>query len=225
MKKTLSVAFAFLLAASSVAQHRGSATEQQMIEAGLVCLADVCPDVQVNLVLGRADNFLGKALYTDLQTAYLHPQAALALKKSQAALKRSHPELSLLVLDAARPMSVQGHLYATVVGTAKNIYINDPRSGGDQHNYGLAVDITICDAETGKPLDMGTEYGCFENASGLAVESLTEGADALSEEAVNNRKLLRRVMAVSGYKPLRTQWWHFNFRTRSEAKANFTVIK
>ncbi|MBR1594140.1 MAG: D-alanyl-D-alanine dipeptidase [Alloprevotella sp.] len=196
-----------------------------MIEAGLVCLADVCPDVQVNLVLGQADNFLGKRLYTDLQTAYLHPQAALALKKSQAALKRSHPELSLLVLDAARPMSVQGHLYATVVGTAKNIYISDPRSGGDQHNYGLAVDITLCDAETGKPLDMGTDYGVFEAASGLAAEEKTEGEGALSEEAVNNRKLLRRVMAVSGYKPLRTQWWHFNFRTRSEAKANFTVIK
>lgn len=226
MKKILLLALVLCGAVDLSAQQHGSATEQQMIEAGLVCLADVCPDVHVRLALAQRDNYIGRCLYTDLQTAYLHPQAALALKKSQAALKRTHPQLSLLVLDAARPMRVQGLLYASVAGTAKNIYVSDPRSGGDQHNYGLAVDITLCNAETGEPLDMGTPYAHLDTSSSLAAEDIAEGGQgALSKEAVANRKLLRRVMAIGGYKPLRTQWWHFNFRTRSEAKANFNVLK
>ena len=222
MKKILILALA-LTALTSRAQQQGQTTAQQMIDAGLVCLADVCPDVQVRLMLSEPHGLFSTRFHTDLQTAYLHPQAALALKKAQATLKRTHPNLSLLVLDAARPMKVQGQLYAKVVGTQQNIYISDPRSGGDQHNYGLAVDVTLVDVETGEQLDMGTAFGTFEEASGMAAEE-REGSE-LSETVIANRKLLRRAMAAGGYKPLRTEWWHFNFRTRSEAKANFRVIK
>lgn len=40
-----------------------------------------------------------------------------------------------------------------------------------------------------------------------------------------NRLLLRRVMTDAGYKPLRSEWWHFNFRSREEAKRNYKVIR
>ena len=40
-----------------------------------------------------------------------------------------------------------------------------------------------------------------------------------------NRLLLRRVMTDVGYKPLRSEWWHFNFRSREEAKRNYKVIR
>jgi D-alanyl-D-alanine dipeptidase len=36
---------------------------------------------------------------------------------------------------------------------------------------------------------------------------------------------LRRVMTDVGYKPLRSEWWHFNFRSREEAKRNYKVIR
>ena len=32
-------------------------------------------------------------------------------------------------------------------------------------------------------------------------------------------------MAAAGYKVLNTEWWHFNFKSRAEAKANYKVIK
>ena len=55
----------------------------------------------------QADNFTGEVLYDDLLEAYLHPDAAHALVKAQKALKRLHPSYSLLIYDAARPMTIQ----------------------------------------------------------------------------------------------------------------------
>ena len=47
----------------------------------------------------------------------------------------------------------------------------------------------------------------------------------ITREAQRNRQLLREVMQYAGYKPLRTEWWHFNFKSRAEARKNFQVIR
>ncbi len=200
-------------------------TERQMQELGLVRLHDVDPSIRVSLGLVRADNPAGRPLYTDLHDAWLTPQAAQALKRAQARLKREHPELSLKVYDAARPLSVQAQLYRAVAGKMENIYVSSPQTGGDPHNYGLAVDVTLCQAASGDTLTMGTRIGDFVPASRAAAEAQAADDGGISAEARTNRELLRRVMAAAGFKPLRTQWWHFNFRTRSEAKANFRLIR
>ena len=59
----------------------------------------------------RADNFVGSVLYDDLRQAYLHPEAAAALVKAQKRLKQLHPELSLKIYDAARPMHIQQKMW------------------------------------------------------------------------------------------------------------------
>ena len=46
----------------------------------------------------------------------------------------------------------------------------------------------------------------------------------MSAEALSNRRLLRRVMAAGGYRVLRTEWWHFNLRSRAEARRRYAVI-
>lgn len=223
MKKTiLSILLCLSLCAAA---QRPAGTNERMIASGLVDIQAVDPTIQVSLSLSRPDNVTGKVLYTDLQNAYLHPQAAIALKKAQAALKRLRPDLSLKVYDAARPIGVQAQLYAVVAGTDKNIYVSNPKSGGDQHNYGLAVDVTLCHAETGDTLAMGTRIGSLVEESRVGMESVKAESGWLTQEIIDNRELLRRVMAVGGFKALRTEWWHFNFRTRSEAKANFKLIK
>ncbi|MBR1446555.1 MAG: D-alanyl-D-alanine dipeptidase [Alloprevotella sp.] len=191
--------------------------------AGMVPLKDIDPSIRVDLCFSQADNVAGRVLYADLHDAYLHPQAALALRKSQAALKRLRPDLTLLIYDAARPISTQQQLHNLVKGKNTNIYINDPKFGGDQHNYGLAVDVTLC-KENGDTLSMGTRHGALCELSGQGHEETALAEGKLTQEQVANRQLLRRVMAIGGYKPLRTQWWHFNFRTISEAKANFKKI-
>ena len=136
--------------ASVEAQPKGktlSATAQQLAKAGYVNIQDADPSIHVSLMYARADNFTGRVLYGDLREAYLHPKAATALVKAQRRLKQLRPDLSLKVYDAARPMHIQQKMWDAVKNTSKDIYVSNPAHGGGMHNYGLAVDITLCDAK------------------------------------------------------------------------------
>ena len=200
-------------------------TELSMERQGLVDLRSVDPTIQVSLMYGRADNFTGQILYTELHTAYLLPSTAAALKRAQTELKRLHPDLSLKVYDAARPMSVQQKMFNVVAGTPKSIYVSNPANGGGLHNYGLAVDITLCNAATGDTIPMGTKIDYMGRLSHVNLEQEFLRQKRISPAAVANRRLLRRVMAVGGFKVLRTEWWHFNFKTRAQAKAHYKLIR
>lgn len=73
----------------------------------LINIAELDNSIAISLMYTKADNFTGEILYDDLSEAYLHPHAAYALLKAQEALKVLHPSYSLIIYDAARPMSVQ----------------------------------------------------------------------------------------------------------------------
>lgn len=200
-------------------------TEQDMERQGLVDVSEAVPGVKVSLMYGRADNFTGRVLYTDLRRAYLHPEAARALRKAQKELRRLRPDLCLKVYDAARPMGVQQKMYDVVKGTPKNIYVSNPRNGGGLHNYGLAVDITLCRAETGDTLPMGTLIDHLGREAHVKAEEEMVRGGRLAVRERENRRLLRRVMAAGGFRVLPTEWWHFNLRTRAEARARYKVIR
>jgi len=216
---------ALLTLAPGLGFAQRSATAQRMAEQGLVDVLSVDSTIHVSLMYSRPDNFTGKVLYTDLREAYLHPKAAAVLAKAQQALKKLRPDLSLKIYDATRPMSVQQKMWNTVAGTQKSIYVSNPRNGGGMHNYGLAVDITLCKAATGDTLDMGTivdflgEYAHIDNEASLVEKHI------ITPEAKKNRELLRMVMTEAGFKPLRTEWWHFNLVSRAEAKAHYKAVK
>ena len=195
-----------------------SSNAQSMKEQGYVNIKDVDPTIRVSLMYTRPDNFTGRVLYTDLKDAYLHPDAAQALKKCQQRLKELRPELSLIVYDAARPMSVQQKMWDVVKGTSKNIYVSNPANGGGLHNYGFAVDITICD-EKGDSIPMGTKIDYMGRAAHPEFEDEMVRKGIITREAVENRKLLRDVMSVGGFKVLKTEWWHVNLKTRAQIKA------
>lgn len=201
-----------------MAAQTKSATEQRIEAQGFVDIRSIDPSIKVSLMYTRPDNFTGKVLYTDLNKAYLHPLAAEALKKAQTELKKTHPQWSLIVYDAARPMSVQQKMWDVVKGTSKNIYVSNPANGGGLHNYGFAVDVSICN-EKGDTIPMGTiiDHLGREAQPKLEEEMLSRGV--ISQEALSNRRLLRQVMAAGGYKVLSTEWWHFNLKTRKQVKA------
>ena len=172
----------------------------------------------------RADNFTGSVLYGDLREAYLHPQAAEALVKALRRLKALRPDLSLKVYDAARPMTIQQRMWDKVKNTPKDFYVSNPAHGGGLHNYGLAVDITLCDLR-GDSLPMGTRVDAMTPLSHIDREAELVAARRISRQAQLNRELLRSVMQFAGFRPLRTEWWHFNFRTRAQAKKYYRVIE
>lgn len=206
-------------ASQSYAQQKTlSKTAVSIKQQGYVDVQDEDPTIKVSLMYSRPDNFTGKILYKDLKEAFLHPQAAKALAKAQKELKRLRPDLSLIVFDAARPMSIQQQMWDVVKGTSKNIYVSNPANGGGLHNYGFAVDVSICD-EKGDTIPMGTLIDHMGKEAHPEYETSMLAKGKISKEAVSNRKLLRRVMSAGGFRVLKTEWWHFNLKTRAQVKA------
>lgn len=206
------------------AQQSLSRTAKALEKAGYVNVQSEDASIRVSLMYARADNFTGTVLYGDLREAYLHPKAAKALAKAQKRLKQLRPDLSLKVYDAARPMSIQQKMWDKVKNTSKDIYVSNPAHGGGMHNYGLAVDITICDAR-GDTLDMGTKIDYMGSAAHIDREAQLVSQRRISAKARANRQLLREVMQYGGFHALRTEWWHFNLVTRAVAKKYYKVIK
>ena len=201
-----------------------SADARRMAAQGLKNVADEAPEVRISLMYTRADNFTGRVLYTSLREAYLHPITMKALKKADERLRQLRPDLRLMVMDATRPMSVQQKMWDAVKNTNQKIYVSNPKNGGGLHNYGLAVDLTLCDLN-GDTLTMGVKIDNMTSLSHIDKEDLLLKQGKISREAYDNRRLLREVMRYAGFRPLRTEWWHFNIRTRAQAKQYFKVVE
>lgn len=212
----------FLVCSLAGSAQKGK-TAQAMARQGLVNVQTVAPDIEVRLMYARPDNFTGRILYTDLREAFLHPEAAKALAKAQKRLKALRPDLSLVVFDATRPMHIQQLMWDCVKNTPHDFYVSNPAHGGGLHNYGLAVDISLCHNH-GDTLTMGTRVDAMTVLSHIDKEDALVAGKKLSAEAVANRRLLRRVMREAGFKPLRTEWWHFNFKSRAEAKRRYKLV-
>lgn len=197
--------------------------DSQLAEAGFVAVNKADTTIAVRLMYAGDDNFTGVRLYDDVTDAYLHPDAARAVIKASEELHRLYPAYNLLIKDAARPMSVQRRMFDAVKGTPKANYVANPAKGGGLHNYGLAVDITIVD-ERGNELPMGTPVDHLGEEANIDQEESMVREGIISETERQNRLLLRRVMTAAGFKPLRTEWWHFNFVSKSQAQASYRLL-
>lgn len=193
--------------------------DAKMLEYGLVDVQTLDKEIGVELKYATEDNFVGKNMYGTLKKAYLLPHFARKVVQAQRILREQHPDYSLLIYDAARPLSVQLEMRRAVEGTPYTVYVADGTRGG-RHNYGVAVDLTIVDSK-GKPLDMGAEFDDFtqkawvgeKNAFSLAeykayVEMLRRKG-LISDEAARNRTLLLEIMDSVGLRPYVREWWHY----------------
>lgn len=203
-----------------------SELEKTLIDQGLVDIEKVIPGIKVELKYSTEDNFFGKDVYGDHVRCYLQPVVAEMLGKAQESLKKEYPNLTLLVYDGVRPLSVQQILWDSLdkPDSIKPLYVSDPKIGG-LHNFGVAVDLTIFDTEAGKPLDMGTTYDFFGYPAypDRELQMLAEGK--INRAQVANREILRKVMKGAGFTGIGSEWWHFNAFSRKEAGEKFALIK
>jgi len=202
--------------------------EQKMITQGLVDIQQVDPKIKVELKYSTTDNFVGKDVYGDLTRAYLQPEMAKRLAKANALLKQNHPDYTLLVYDAARPNSVQYALWDAldnlkIPAKNKKMYVADPKIGSN-HNFGCAVDLTVVDAK-GKPLDMGTKYDFFGPQAYPRSEQEMLQKGKLTQQQIDNRLILRKVMNQAGFVTNTTEWWHFDGMSKAQARARYGMIK
>lgn len=197
--------------------------EERLAAAGYRQVRHLDPRLRQDLMYAREDNFTGMILYDSLHTAFLHPEAARALAHAQGELSRRHPELHILVKDAARPLSVQRQMFNRVRGTAQAAYVANPDRGAGTHNYGLAVDVTLCDS-LGRELPMGTTVDHLGPEAHITDEEALVRAGKLSREELENRRLLRGLMTRAGFKTIRREWWHFELLRREQARGRYPVI-
>ena len=242
MRLFLTLLFLPLSLFGQSAAERRTPLERSLEQRGLVDVSVAVPGVFVSLMYARPDNFVGRVLYTDLHRAYLLPETARALHRAQTALQRKYPDYALKVYDAARPMRIQQRMWNAVAGTSKNIYVSNPARGGGLHNYGLAVDLTLCWArdvrdgsgrllhaaahEPGFVANMsrGTEIvdGRSHGQTGGVAGGMEQTTGTIAH--IRLRRILREAMSAGGFRVLPTEWWHFNFKTRAQARAHYTPI-
>ncbi len=204
-------------------------TNQIKPRIGLEQMTDIQtinPSIHVDLKYATTDNFMHQILYKDIPHLYLQNDVAERLSKCQKFLKKINPSLSLLIYDGVRPLTVQKNMWKaldTIPVKERTKFVSNP-ANGSLHNYGAAVDLTICN-EKGIALDMGAGFDDIREIAYPKFEAKFLASGELTTEQIDNRKLLRKVMSSEGFTNIQTEWWHFNACSRRFAKIKYTLLK
>jgi zinc D-Ala-D-Ala dipeptidase len=162
-----------------------------------------------------ADNFTGAPLPGyDADRAFLRKEAVAALSRVQRRLRRQH--LGLLIYDGYRPVRATEAMvtWAERVGRKVELVDGGYIAGRSRHNLGLAVDLTLIDLRTRRPLEMGTPFDTFSE------EAHTINATG---DIAKNRKKLVEAMAAEGFQNYDQEWWHFLMRLPEEPRFDVPV--
>ena len=208
-----------------VKKHSNILRDSLLKESNLIDVQELNSSILVDLKYASNDNFMHRKLYNRLKLAFLQKDVAERLSKCQEFLKKINPSLHLLIYDAVRPLSVQQKMWDaldTIPFEERTKFVSNP-ANGSVHNYGSAVDLTISDGN-GIPLDMGAGYDDIRQIAYPRLEEQFLASGELTNEQIENRKLLRKVMESQGFKNIATEWWHFNACSRNEAKEKYTIL-
>ena len=145
-------------------------------------------------------NFVHKKLYP-CSKCYVRRIVAEALLNIQKELRKK--SMRLKFFDCYRPGKVQKALWAIRPDPR---YVADPKKGS-MHNRGLAVDLTIVDAN-GKELDMGTTFDYFGKKAYHSYKKLPD-------TVLKNRLFLKTIMQKYDLEPITSEWWHYSYRKKS----------
>lgn len=196
-------------AASTLIKDEPKETAIKPIDYNTLLWKEITEESGVVLDLRYAtdNNFTKKQIYP-CPRCFLRPVMADRILKLQSDIHRKYG-MKLKLYDCYRPRPAQQKLW-DIVPDAR--YVTPP-SKGSMHNRGLAVDISLIDAD-GNEMDMGTEYDFF------GPEAYTTNT-TLPEEVLKNRKILTKLMNIHGLKGIRTEWWHFSLKTEKAPLDNW----
>lgn len=163
----------------------------------LVNLQEFLPGLLTDIRYATKNNFTKKKLYPKA-AVYTRLSVAIALKKIRAELNAKGYDL--LIYDAYRPYSITVEMWEYV---KDDRYAATPEKGS-RHNRGCAVDVTLADLKTKKPVPMPTPYDDF-------TVKAHDNYQKLPDVVKKNRALLRNTMEKYGFSHLTSEWWHFDF--------------
>ena len=163
-------------------------------------------------------NFVGERI-----NGYEDPIAVTTKKCAEQLIKVNNflnkNGLGLKIYDAYRPKSAVEHfvIWAKDINNTKMkdiFYPNVDKSVlfdkgyiafKSSHSRGSTIDLTLINLKTKEELDMGGSFDLFDESSHFDYKNLTN-------EQLNNRKLLQNTMMENGFVPLKEEWWHFTLK-------------
>ena len=180
-------------------------TEHPPVETGefrkpdLLELAKLDPKLKLDIRYATTNNFLSTPVYSEARAFMQRPAAEALLRAHKKLMEMGY---GLLIHDAYRPWYVT-KIFWDATPDDKKIFVADP-SQGSRHNRGCAVDLSLYELATGKPVEMVGVYDEMSERSYAAYP----GGTSLQRW---HRELLRRVMESEGFLVYPFEWWHFDY--------------
>ena len=199
---------------------------------GFVRVEDVVPGALSDIRYCTAYNFVGEKI-----DGYEAPVALLTVAAAEALQAAANEVLEagyrFKIYDTYRPLRAVAHFMRWTRDLAdtrmKDRFYPDvdkseiiargyiaEKSG---HSRGSTVDLTLCDAVTGKDADMGGTFDWFGKEShpdwcgnpdtGEYTGGSPDETRRIDEAQFHNRMRLRTVMMRHGFTPIASEWWHF----------------
>jgi D-alanyl-D-alanine dipeptidase len=175
-------------------------TETGKRPSDLVALTSIDRRIKLDIRYATSNNFMGFPLY-ERAGAYMQRPAAEALGRAQKALAAQG--YGLLIHDAYRPWFVTKMFWEATPPDSR-VFVADP-SEGSKHNRGCAVDLTLYDLKSGKPVEMTGRYDEMSTRSYADFVGGTSRQRAL-------RQILRTAMEAQGFTVYPQEWWHFDYK-------------
>lgn len=166
----------------------------------LVELTKLDPTIKLEVRYATTNNLFGTVFYSEAR-AFMQRPAAEALVRVNRRLRKMG--YGLLVHDAYRPWYVT-RVFWEATPDDKKKFVADP-SKGSRHNRGCAVDITLYDLKTGKPIEMVSTY---DETTDRAYPDYPGGTSLQRW----HRDLLRASMEAEGFTVFEAEWWHFDYK-------------
>ena len=166
----------------------------------LVELTKLDPTIKLDIRYATTNNLFGTVFYSQPR-AFLQRAPAEALVRVNRKLKGLG--YGVLVHDGYRPWYVT-KVFWDATPDDKKIFVADP-SKGSRHNRGAAVDLSLYNLKTGKPVEMVSTYDETTDRAHPAYP----GGTSLQRW---HRDLLRRAMEAEGFTVYEAEWWHFDYK-------------
>jgi D-alanyl-D-alanine dipeptidase len=166
----------------------------------LVELAALDSTMRLDIRYATTNNFLASVFYSSAH-AFLQRPAALALVRAARVLRPLG--YGILIHDAYRPWYVTKVFWDATPPAARWLVADPTR--GSKHNRGAAVDLTLYELATGRPVEMPSTY---DEATPRALSDFPGGTSRQRW----HRALLRRALEAQGFSVNPSEWWHFDFR-------------
>jgi D-alanyl-D-alanine dipeptidase len=176
-------------------KEKGDFRKQELVE-----LTKLDPTIKLDIRYATTNNFLGSVFYQEAR-AFLQRPAAEALVRAHQKLKAKG--YGLMIHDGYRPWFVT-KVFWDATPEDKHIFVANPATGS-RHNRGCAVDLTLYDLQTGKPVEMVSTY---DETTDRAYPDYPGGTTLQRW----HRRLLRDAMEAEGFTVYEAEWWHFDYK-------------